>query len=254
MNIFFSIINNGYKYFALNFYKRWVQLGIKQKLVFVCTDIICYYELKKEGAECILDENKNVSTNFHIWKTNEYKKIVFNKLLLTKKFIENKCDDYPFITYIDTDIWVNFDFTQELEKVLSKNNFDIIFQDGEDYIHSIDECCILENDSKISKIRSCNSYCTGFMVFNSLNKNSIINLLSYEEEDLKNNNGNQVFINEKLKKLTMNVCCLPKTILPNFSDSFYHKSLEKYWVLHYTYLVGKEKIYYMKKNSHWILD
>jgi len=253
MNIFFSIINNGYKYFALNFYKRWVQLGIKPKLVFVCTDTVCYEELKREGAECILAES-DISTNFHIWKTNEYKKIVFNKLSLTKNFIENECDKYSFITYIDTDMWVNFDFTQELERVLVNNIFDIMFQDGEDYIYRTDECFILENDNTISKIRSCDSYCTGLMIFNSLKKNAIMDLLSYDETDLNNNNGNQFFINKKLQKLKMNVCCFPKTIFPNFSTSFYYKSLGRYWALHYTYLLGKEKIYYMKKNSHWILD
>lgn len=254
MNIFFSIINNGYKYFALNFYKRWVQLGIKQKLVFVCTDIACYVDLKKVGAECIFADSNSISTNFHIWQTEEYKKIVFNKLLLTQNFIENTYHEYPFITYVDVDMWVNFDFNQELEPVLLSNDFDIMFQDGEDYILNVDESCILEKNNNISKIRPCNSYCTGFMVFNSRKKNNIINLLSYDEKDLKDNNGNQIFINKKLKELKINACCLPKTILPNFSTSFYYKNLERYWMLHYTYLLGKEKIYYMKKNSHWILD
>jgi hypothetical protein len=151
-------------------------------------------------------------------------------------------------------MWVNFDFTQELERVLVNNNFDIMFQDGEDYIYRTDECFILENDNTISKIRSCDSYCTGLMIFNSLKKNAIMDLLSYDETDLNNNNGNQFFINKKLQKLQMNACCFPKTIFPNFSTSFYYKNLERYWALHYTYLLGKEKIYYMKKNSHWILD
>jgi hypothetical protein len=253
MNIFFCIVNNGYKYFALNFHKRWLQLDIEKKLVFICTDEICYEELKKEGAECNLVQNKNLSTSFHGWTTKEYKKIVFNKLFLTKNFIENHHKDYPFITYVDTDMWVNYDFTKDLDVVLCKSNFDIIFQDGEDYLENIDDCSVLSSDGSISKVRNCINYCTGFMVFKSREKDKIFNLLSYDKEDIEKNIGNQIYINKKIAELNMNVCSLPKKIMPNFSTSFYYKNLERYWMLHYTYIVGKEKIYYMNKNSHWII-
>jgi hypothetical protein len=259
MNIFFAIINNGYKCFAFNFHKRWKQLKIDSKLVFICTDNICYEDLKKEGADCELVENKNLSEKFHQWQTKKYKEIVFNKLDIKKKFIEQESKKYPFVTYIDTDIWVNFNFTKELDKILKNMSkkksdlFDIIFQDGEDYLNGTDECCDLI-DGVLVKKKKCDNYCTGFMVFNSKKKEKIIELLSYKQEDIKNYSGNENFINQKITPLKMNVYTIPKIIFPNFSTSFYYKNLSEYWMLHYTYLLGKEKIYYMNRNSHWIVD
>jgi hypothetical protein len=255
MNLFFCIINNGYRVFALNFFKRWKELQIQEELLFVCTDSSCYEFIKKEGANCILYEKHKVSDDFEIWDTDEYKNIVFRKLDITKKIIEEKSANHSFITYIDTDIWINLDFTSKLNNVLKTNQgFDIIFQDGEDYLSSSDECCILNDDDTLTKLRECKSYCTGFMVFNNSKKRKILELLSYDEDQARSHSGNQSFINEKLSKLGIQAYTIPKCIFPNFSTSFYFKELSDYWMLHYTYLVGKEKIYYMKKNKHWLID
>lgn len=258
MNTFFTIINNGYINFAINFYNRWEKLEIQNNLIFICTDNECYnYMLSKGIANCILFNSNilNSSVNLEIWGTQEYQNIVFNKLNITQKFIQQKSLSSPFITYIDTDIWLNYNFTKELDKILENNlDYDIIFQDGEDYLHNTDECCYLSIDYKLHKIRKCNDYCTGFMSFNCIRSssyNNIMNLLSFNMNDMKSFQGNQAFINSKLDMSNLNIGNIPKTIFPNFSTCFHYKNLSNYWMLHYTYLKGKEKIYYMKKNGHW---
>jgi len=251
MNLFFTIINSGYKFFALNFIKRWQELCIKSDLIFVCTDEEVFNFLNKYNVKCIL-KTQFISKNLEEWSTRPYKEIVFKKLDITKEILLEYKNQYQYITYIDTDIWININFTEELNKILINNTFDIIFQDDEDYIKHIDESCLLI-DNKIIEQRICRNYCTGFMCFNTKNLDYIFNLFEYTEKDLLDFDGNQRFINIKLKIMPhIKKFVLPKVKLLNFSSTFF-KFVPDYWALHYNYVTSLDKIYYMKKHNHWLL-
>lgn len=250
MNVFFTIINNGYAQFAINFFKRWRKLDIEKELLFVCTDQESFDNLNKNKANCKLYLQEDLSKNLETWMSERYKKIVFKKLFLTNEIINFYKSQYTHVTYIDTDFWINLDFTHELDKIIENNNFDILLQDGEDYLSQTDECCVL-NNFKFKKIRECGNSCTGFMVIKTFG-NKINELFSYSEKDINTNLGNQDFINNNLKKYNIKYYNIPKIKLPNFSTSYYFKKINDYWMLHYNYLIGKEKYYYMQKNGHWL--
>jgi hypothetical protein len=266
MNLFFTIINSGYKLFALNFLKRWRDLNIDNELIFVCTDSNVFDLLKSYNAKCILDDPL-LSKNLEMWDTKNYNNIVFNKLNTTNNILHLYKDEFKYITYLDTDIWINFNFINEFNHLLENNDFDILFQDGEDYVFKIDENCLLINH-KLIEINKCNNYCTGFMCFNTKSLSKIYPLFRYSQSEKDRFIGNQKFINEKLLALDRTILkrdlntnlnlnyikkyVLPKSIFPNFSTDFF-KFIPNYWMLHYNFLIGKEKFYYMKKHEHWIL-
>jgi hypothetical protein len=251
MNLFFTIVNSGYKFFALNFMKRWEQLYIENDLIFVCTDEEVFHFLKKYNAKCIL-KLEFISKNFQEWDTESYKELVFKKLDITNEILLQHQNQYQYITYIDTDIWININFMAKFNKILINNTFDIIFQDGEDYLNNIEESCSLI-DNQLVEEKICNNYCTGFMCFNTKNLDYISNLLKYTEQDFLSFYGNQKFINYKLRTMPhIKKLVLPKIKLLNFS-SLYFKFIPDYWALHYNYLIGLDKIYYMKKYNHWLL-
>jgi len=252
MNLIFTIVNSGYKFFALNFLKRWKQLNISDEILFVCTDQEVFNFLRKYNARCVLNE-QGISKNLEVWYTSSYRNIAFKKLDLTKDILLKYRNDYEYITYIDTDIWMNVNFLDNINVILKNNDFDIIFQDGEDYLRNSDESCELINNTLIQK-RPCINYCTGFMCFNTKKLNSIINLFNYTNEDVIKHTGNQIFMNKKLQIIpNIKKFVLPKVKFLNFSTTRF-ESIPDYWALHYNFLIGYSKIYYMKKYKHWLLE
>lgn len=251
MNLFFSIVNHGYTKIALNFIERWKALRINKEIFFVCLDEASYSILKNK-VRCELNEEVKLSENLEVWLNDKYKDIVFRKLDVTKQFVEKHRDQYKYITYLDTDMWINKDFTDELHGILDKSDFDIIFQDGENYLINKDECCEINQENRLNKTRQCKSYCTGFMCINS-NSTKVLDLFDYKKKEINLYSGNQDLINRKLELSNLNFYNIPKRLFPNFSDPEYFLTLSDYWMLHYTYLIGKEKISFMKKNNHWLI-
>lgn len=250
-NLYFTIINEGYIPFTINFLKRLKEVEFQEEFLIACIDTESFHFLKNIH-ENVIEYNLNLSREFEKWQSEKYKEIVFSKLDIKKSIIEKNKDVYDNIIFIDTDIWINKNFSDELNSILENNDYDIIFQDGEDYLFYKDECFeLLEN--KLIQKRYCNSFCTGFMVMNSKSSEKILNFLNYKEEEKKKCNGNQQYLNEKLYFENLKTLTIPKKLFPNYSICNFYKKYD-YWMLHYTYLKGKEKINAMKKNNHWIVD
>lgn len=252
-NLYFTIINQGYVIFAKNFLKRLNQIKSDEQFLIVCTDVSSFNEIKKIHNNVQLHDLP-LSEQLEKWQTQKYKDIVFAKLDIKISVIEQFRNLYDNIIFIDTDIWINKNFKKNLEDILSNNNYDIIFQDGEDYLYDKQECCEFRHN-KIIKNKYCNSYCTGFMIMNTKYSKKISNFLKYSECDKQSCNGNQQYINEKLYlDQSLNVAVLPKKIAPNMSQHNFYKQCEDYWFLHYTYMNAQQKIQYMKINGHWLID
>lgn len=251
-NLYFTITNEGYVLFVVNFLKRLKEINFQEDFLIACTDNESFNFLNIYH-ENVLKFDFELSKNFEKWQTNNYKDIVFSKLDIKKSIIKEFSNQYDNIIFIDTDIWINRNFSNDLNNILENNEYDIIFQDGEDYLYYQDECCFVEN-KKLNKKRYCNSFCTGFMVMNCKSTDVVLDLLSHTEEEKQLCNGNQEYINKKLYFKNLNVLTIPKNIFPNYSIRSFYKKNKDYWMLHYTYLEGKKKIDEMKKNNHWLID
>lgn len=258
-HLYFTIINRGYINFCVNFIDRCEQIksNIIDNFLIVCMDQESFsYMSKYTEKNKFIDVqryNIGVSKNLEKWLTEAYKTIVFTKLDIKKSVLNSLASQYKYITYIDTDMWVNNRFDIQYDKIIQNTDFDLIFQDGEDYLCDISDCSeIIENRLVYKKY--CNSFCTGFITINTLCKDKINDLFTYNQNNITNNNGNQEFINKKLYSMDLNVLALPKNIIPNMSQHNYYKSLNNnYWLLHYTYLTSHFKYQYMKINDHWLL-
>lgn len=251
-NLYFTVTNQGYVPFVINFLKRLKEINFKEDFLIVCTDGASFNVLNDyHDSVCRFDSD--LSNNFEKWETEKYKDIVFAKLDIKKLIIQEFSKEYDNVIFIDTDIWINRNFSDELNKILENNEYDIIFQDGEDYRFDKDECCVAENNKLIKK-RYCHSYCTGFMVMNCKSADKLLNFLSYTEEEKRICNGNQEYMNRKLYFKNLDVLTIPKNIFPNYSMCSFYRKNKDHWMLHYTYLKGQEKIDEMKKNKHWLLS
>jgi hypothetical protein len=249
-NLFFTVANYGYREFLLNFVTRWRQMQMGDFLV-LCLDSNIFSFCKTHGILAQL-HHQNISEGFHSWKQQQYRKIVFRKLDLKTNLIRENHANYNYLTYIDTDIWLNKNFLSVLDTVCSANDFDILFQDGEK--NDRGETSVLESDGTISRVRDSENFCTGFMVMNMKNHKQLIELLSYQIQDMFDFVGNQPFLNNKIKNFKSLRCIsLPKLIAPNTSPPQMELSSDS-WFLHYTYLVGETKKDLMMSNGHWIVS
>lgn len=248
-NLFFTVANFGYREFVLNFFNQWQKLEMGEFRV-VCLDEKMFSFCKDHSIKAQLD-HQNISESFHFWRTQQYRKIVFKKLDAKKRMIRENHDHYRYITYMDTDVWVLKNFLTELEHICSVNKFDILFQDGEREEEG--ESSHIDHNDKITPIRACNNFCTGFMVMNMIQWEKIVDFLSYKIEDMFEFVGNQPFLNKKIKSFSdLIAISLPKSTAPNTSNPHVQLSQES-WFLHYTYLMGEEKKSLMKSKGHWII-
>lgn len=260
-NLYFTITNNGYTDIVINFINRCVDLKIFfNDFLIVCTDeqsaaTLNKYEslgIKILPIYQILDNT--ISTEFVAWATANYKHLVFFKLKIKEYILKKFYQNYNNIIYLDTDMWINWNFIDEMNNILRNSEYDVIFQDGEDYLQNTDDCCIIQDGCRLVHKTLCNSYCTGFMVMNTKQTQKIItDLLSYDQSNFMSYAGNQEFINERLYYSDLRAMCFPKRLIPNLSNHNFFRSYQHYWMLHYTYIRGKDKISYMKKYNHWTL-
>lgn len=250
--VFFTIINEGYLNFAKNFCQRLQQLNIVELFNIICTDVESYNELKKCNYGCaVLYDNSVVPKTFEVWKTVNYKSVVFNKLDITKEVLSN-IDKIggTHIIYIDTDIWVYNNFLSELFKILTDNpTVDLFLQDGRNY-QDID----VDNIQTYSQTNDRVNLCTGFMMLR--NTANVIKILDYKKNtsvDWKKHVGNQSYFNDCIRAFKITAFTIPIEYAVNGSvvDKF---NKEKSWLLHYNYIIGITKMLKMQENQHWVLD
>lgn len=260
-NLYFTITNSGYTDIVINFINRCVQLDMLSKdFLIVCTDATSYAILNqyKSLGITILPIykilNYQTATEFVSWETDKYKELVFFKLNIKAYILKEFYKNYNNIIYLDTDIWINFNFIDKINTILNHSEYDIIFQDGEDYLQHSTDCCYIQDNQLIYKTL-CNSYCTGLMVMNTQASDKIISdILSYDGYNIMSYSGNQQFINERLYYSNLKAMCFPKRLIPNLSNHNFFRAFPNYWMLHYTYIRGKDKITYMKQYNHWTLS
>jgi hypothetical protein len=266
----FTITNLGYTDFVQNFAERLKDIKMFEKFVVVCTDAASFKTLEKNKyIHCAYYPSK-ITENLVEWKTNQYKEVVFNKLDITRAMLKSaQKKNIASVLYIDTDIWIYRNFEEELQKVAATflPKFDFIMQDGENYTEqkiapksiSLSKGKVILNgvDKAKKPRRDCSRLCTGFMLIKPSNRT--IDALDYKkikEVDWKKCVGNQPYLNEVIKKKKLKAIVLDRNLVPNGSlflkgNTFQPKDP---WALHYTYMLGEEKIQKMQEEDHWIFN
>jgi hypothetical protein len=242
--IWITLINNGYIEYTKNFLKSIERHNINFNLTIYCIDLESYNELKNEKNCSVINANiflnKTLNSDLCNWNTIEYKKIVFSKLDAISYTLNL---GYEIVGYIDTDIILFSDPTQ------------IMLSEFED---NVDVVCQCDEGKKMCSYKyQCPNICSGVMLFKN-NKN-VLDCLKYNENNLKNNLSDQHYLNDNFKKYGIKIVTIPKEILVNGGYYGYNTLLNKVELpkecklLHFNYLVGKDKKKAMITQNMWYL-
>jgi len=244
-SVFITLTNNGYIDYTLNCLKSLENIQCKVPLHCHCIGSEGYTILKDNGYECtLIDDEKH--TNFEEYAHGKFAFVVYYKLLI----IYENLLKYDYVCYTDGDI------------VFENNNF---FNYLLDSIGNND--LLIQNDRFSDKDNT--SSCSGFMFIRSnpktrdlLNPKHILKYLNIPAWH------DQIYINEILyrKYNILNIKygnnipqnklkfkSLPLNLFPN--GSYYNTNHEKLtpYMIHFNYIVGKQKQEYMKKFNKWLL-
>jgi Nucleotide-diphospho-sugar transferase len=251
----FTITNLGYVEFVKSFAERAKKLGMFKKMVVVCTDEASFKLLEKNTYLHCAYYPSTLTKDLTEWKTEEYKKLVFNKLDITREVVKTALKKrVEHVLYIDTDIWLYKDFTKDLLKITKiASTADYIMQDGENYTEKKNPPKFV-NTEGIVPGRNCTRLCTGFMIIKPSERT--IQSLDYKktkEVDWKNFVGNQPYLNEVIEKKKLKAIAIDRNLTPNGSIFLDGVDFEPKnpWLIHYTYMLGSDKVKKMKADGHW---
>ena len=242
--IWFTLINYGYIDFTKNFLESMRRNNIKFKLLVYCLDDETIEGLKEYSDTCVcIRYDKGSSKELVTWQTPEFKKICFMRLDIIRDLMQTyKCN----VGHIDTDIVLLKDPTPIVLNAM-KNNPEI------DVIAQCDE-----NGVKCTKHTSCPSFCNGVMLLKY--SQSILKCFEYTEDEVNNSkNGDQDFLLGKFKKYGIKTLTIDKNVFLNGSyegiQSGSPATLPKETCLvHFNWMVGKDKVTRMKEQNMWYLD
>lgn len=246
--VWITLITPGFIEYAQNFFKSLQKNQIDFKVVVFCTTKECIEALKEfPSAVCINVETEVKEHSLMKWGDESYKQICFQKLDVLSTILELIHGDNNFdaVGYIDTDtIMINDISVIFSEQLQQYPNVDVFAQCDE----GGEECFSHEN---------CLVLCTGAIVFR--NKiNLIENLLTYKNEDVFTNSGDQEFLCKQLKRCKH---ILHRTISKQILLNGQHKYVRRHSnelpstasLLHFNYMIGETKISNMKKRGVWLL-
>ena len=247
--VWITLINHGYIQYTQNFLESMRKNNCIFPLIIYCLDYDCIEAFKYyKNVTCMLATpfiKYKMNKELTIWKSIEYKRIVFSKLDAIKYTLElPQYKDFS-VGYIDTDIFLFKDPTPVMVKALTDNPEAIV----------ISQCD--EDKLQCSNINKCPNICSGVIVF----RQSFItkSLLQYSEKDIISNLTDQHFLAVQFKKLNIQYMTIHKNIFINGwfpgvrMDGYTLVIPPEAVLLHYNYMVGSYKELFMKKNSMWLI-
>jgi len=247
--VWITLINQGYIRFTQNFLESMRKNNCIFPLIVYCLDNESATALKNYKNVTCISANPfirgQMNKDLTIWKSIEYKRIVFSKLDAIKYTLDlPEYKDFS-VGYIDTDIFLFKDPTPLMLKALSDNPDAIV----------ISQCD--EDKLYCSNINKCPNICSGVIVF----RQSFItkSLLNYSERDIITNLTDQHFLAVQFKKLNISYLTIHKNIFMNGffpgvrMDGHVLKIPDEAVLLHYNYMIGSYKEYFMKKNFMWLV-
>lgn len=247
--VWITLINYGYINYTKNFLKSMEVHSCPFKLIVYCLDKKIIDELSEYKNAICFDASLFIKEEFAPylteWNTMDYKKICFSKLDAIKyTHTLSHINGIWAVGYIDTDI------------IVFKNPTDIFINKmrSDRNIAVFSQCDENSNNTECSNQTNCPDMCTGTMVFRTGSiDNSIFN---YSDEDILKYSGDQHFLEVTFNKNQINRLTISRDILlngayPGLKDNFVLP--ESAYLIHYNWMIGSQKEYYMKKNSMWYL-
>jgi hypothetical protein len=248
--IWITLINYGYIEYTKNFLKS-IEVNKVEDFRIVIYCINNKREIEEElkeykNYECI-DANiflntKEYTDKFTEFMTMEYKRIVFAKLDAIKYTLKNNRE--KMVGYIDMDIVLFRNPTEEIEKEMEKNP-------GNEIYAQCDEKKICRNKYECRKI------CSGLCVFR--NREEIIGCLDYKEEDIRRYMSDQDLLLENIKRMGIKYITISKDIFINGGYKYIYRKdnavefPKEKCSIHYNFIVGDEKIKRMKVQKMWYI-
>ena len=243
--VWITLINYGYVNYTLNFIESMKRHDCVFPFIVYCMDqesmnalskipnVLCLSALP--FIRCMM--NKNMTS----WNTIDYKRIVFSKLDAIKYSLE--LFKTSSIGYIDTDIVLFKDPTSTMLSALAE------FPEAR-VISQCDENCL-----NCTNRRRCPNICTGVIVFRQGIES--IRLCRYTEKDIQTNYTDQHCLLKSLNNLNIKYITISKHVfingaIPGLKDGKIDLPNSAV-LLHFNYMSGNLKEYYMNANKMWYL-
>ena len=249
--IWITLINYGYIHYTKNFLKSMEIHSCPFKLIVYCLDTKTMEALKDYDNAICFDASyftrEDFSSDLSDFSSINFKKLCFLKLDAIKYTLE-LCNKYGIwaVGYIDTDV------------ILFKNPTDIIIRTmvSDINISVIGQCDEDFDNDTCSNPRGCPHMCAGIMVFRTGSINYSIFNYSNEDINMYDNNDQEylnsyIFIKHNIQRIT-----IPKNIFLNGTYPGIKDDLiipESAYLIHYNYMIGSEKEFYMRENLMWYI-
>jgi len=249
--VWITLINHGYINYTKNFLESMKLFNSTFKLIIYCIDQESINELKNyDNCTCILADflnSNNLLTNFSEWLSLNYKRICFSKLdviLYTLK----KLNLVKAIGYIDMDIIVLKDPTNIILELMKQNENITIFAQCNEVYKNCNGIC--------SNKFNCSNICSGIIVFR--NSIDIFDIFKYNENDIIKFTGDQAFLHFNIRKYKIPTMTISKNIFLNGTYPELNKEKviisEEISLIHFNYIIGKNKEKYMREKNFWFLN
>ena len=235
-----TMINEGYIRFTQNFLIALEKNSIPMKLLIFCLDMKSYNTFI-DGKNCVaIKYFQNNSNRLTIFRTNDYKQIVFRKLDVMR-IMHSACNTFG---YIDTDIYPISDPTPIFMDYMTR------FPD----VTVVSQCD--EDTVTCSNPNHCPHLCSGIIVFRKSVPEIIFN---YTQQDVQRYKGDQNYLLIAIDEIGMKRMTLPKDVLLNGSFSSIHKLIKcpmpsSAVAVHFNWLLGHQKEPAMKAQDMWLLQ
>ncbi len=249
--IWITLINYGYINFTKNFLKSLKKYGVNMKLYVYCINFEkCYNELKEfDNCVCLNAElflKKKIGEGLVVGAQMAYKQVVFCKLDAIKyTLMTGYHKGLKAVGYIDTDIIVLSNPTDVIMKYMKVCPDDIsIFSQCDEVL-------------KCRDIMNCGNICSGAIVFK--NNPAYYNIFDYTEADIQRFMGDQDFLLYKIRAYGIKVITIDKNIFINGTypgikpDSGKLVLKKEASLIHFNWLVGKDKETQMRRLGMWFL-
>jgi len=243
-----TIINYGYIEFTRNFLESMNVYNSHFNITIYCLDKETMDALKDYSNVTCIDTssiiNNSISSSFSKWGETEYKTVCFYKLDAISHALKNNYN--ISIGYIDTDIIVMKDPTNTIIRNMN------IFR----HVDLFTQCDENKYHKKCSNPNKCPNFCAGICIFR--NNSRTIDLVDYKKRDITKNFTDQDYLLEicnrnDIKRITISRDIFLNGEYPGVNNNTILSVPPFAELIHYNYIIGKDKVKYMKKNHMWFI-
>lgn len=237
--IYVTYTNHGYIDYTTNLFISCQLAKVPWKLLIIAMDKQAQESLAARMIPSVLYE-LDCCTEYQNYLAPAFKNICYFKFdVLKMLMMECKTlGSVDHIVYIDGDIWIERDFSEQLTPYKIAGN-DITFQCDEGHTR---DCA-----------KPCRFTCNGLMMLSLTgNFESVIKLLDFRKNPRwQSYKHDQDYTYYVLPHSGVKYNTLDRTIFPNGYHARVNSIPPNYYLIHYNWLIGDEKIEHMKKNGHW---